>query len=202
MAGIIPLETLFLNKFVEVNLERYKDDPEMLPLFQNLELGDIVISDLVPGIAEPQVATVTSENRNFRGVLQRWLPALLDKPEPFTLKNEGSPLADINELVEQTVPGAYGYLSEGEVFPGLVLPNTTTPETLEVAAKAIFQSTFGFIIGDDELTVTGGTLSVTMNVYTRGSIPLVVAPGGVMTIPPTNYKRLAYPEDRFPYNVT
>lgn len=202
MAGIIPLATLFLNKFVEVNLERYKDDPVMLPLFQNLELSDIVISDLVPGVTEPQVATVSSDNRNFRGIQQRWLPAFLAKPDPFALKNPGTPLAEINDLTEQVDPGIYGYLNEGEVYPGMVLPKETTPATLEAAAKATFQSNFGFVIGNDELTVGENTLSVTMNVYTRGSIPFVVAKGGVMTIPPTNYKRLAHPEDKYPYSVT
>lgn len=201
MAGIIPLETLFLNKFVEVNQERYKDDPVMLPLFQNLEVGDIIISDLVPGVAEPQVATVSSDNRNFRGIQQRWLPAFLAKPDPFTLKNPSTPLASIDELAEQVEAGVYGYLSEGEVLPGMVLPSTTIPDTMETSAKATFQSNFGYVIGDDELTVTSGVLSVAMNVYTRGSIPFTVAKGGVMTIPPTNYKQLAHPEDKFPYSV-
>lgn len=201
MAGIIPLATLFLNKFVEVNLERYKDDPVMLPLFQNLELGDIIISDLVPGVAEPQVATVSSENRNFRGILQRWLPAFLAKPDPFALKNPDSPLASIDDLVEQVDPGVYGYLLDGAVLPGMVLPKETVPDTLEDNAKATFQSSFGYFIGNDELTVGTNTLSVAMNVYTRGSIPFVVAKGGVMTIPPTNYKQLAHPEDKFPYTV-
>lgn len=201
MAGIIPLATLFLNKFVEVNLVRYADDPEMLPLFQNLELSDIVISDLVPGVAEPQVATVSSANRNFKGLLQRWLPAFLDKPDPFTLKNPNTPLADIVALADQEEPGMYGYLDEGVVFPGMVLPNDTMANTLEANAKATFLGSFGYAIGEDELTVSDNSLSVTMNVYTRGSIPMVVAKGGVMVIPPTNYKRLTHPEDLIPYNV-
>lgn len=201
MAGIIPLATLFLNKFVEVNLERYKDDPTMLPLFQNLELNDITISDLVPGVTEPQVATVSSENRNFRGILQRWLPAFLDKPEPFALKNPATPLASIEDLLEQVEPGVYGYLSEGVVFPGMVLPKETLSATLEANAKATFQANFGYTITDDELTISENALSVTMNVYTRGSIPFVVAKGGVMVIPPTNYKRLTHPEDLLPYNI-
>jgi len=201
MAGIIPLATLFLNKFVEVNLVRYKDDPEMLPLFQNLGLNDIVISDLIPGVAEPQVATVSSDSRNFRGILQRWLPAFLDKPEPFALKNPVTPLASINDLLEQADPGVYGYLSDGEVFPGMVLPKDTLSTTLEANAKALFQSNFGYAINDEELTVNENSLSVTMNVYTRGSIPFVVAKGGVMVIPPTNYRRLAHPEDKYPYPV-
>lgn len=201
MAGIIPLATLFLNKFVEVNLLRYADDPVMLPLFQNLELNDIIIADLVPGVAEPQVATVSSDNRNFRGIRQRWLPAYLDKPEPYALKNPTTPLADINALLEQEEPGVYGYMSEGEVFPGMVLPSSTLSATLEANVKATFQSNFGYAIGNDELTVGENSLSVTMNVYTRGSIPFVVAKGGVMIIPPTNYKRLAFPEDKFPYSV-
>lgn len=201
MAGIIPLATLFLNKFVEVNLVRYADDPEMLPLFQDLELSDIVISDLVPGVAEPQVATVSSANRNFKGLLQRWLPAFLDKPEPYTLKNPITPLANISALADQDEPGMYGYLDEGVVYPGMVLPNDTMSNTLEANAKATFLGSFGYSIGADELTVSDNSLSVTMNVYTRGSIPMVVAKGGVMVIPPTNYKRLAHPEDKFPYNV-
>lgn len=201
MAGIIPLATLFLNKFVEVNLLRYADDPVMLLLFQNLELGDIIISDLVPGVAEPQVATVSSDNRNFRGILQRWLPAFLDKPEPFTLKNPANPLASINDLLEQEEPGVYGYMSDGEVFPGMVLPGDTLSSTLEANVKATFQSNFGYAINNDELTVNENSLSVTMNVYTRGSIPFVVAKGGIMVIPPTNYRRLAHPEDKFPYPV-
>lgn len=201
MAGIIPLETLFLNKFVAVNLDRYKDDPAMLPLFQDLELGDITISDLVPGVAEPQVATVSSENRNFRGIQQRWLPAFLAKPDPFALKNPTTPLASVTELGEQEDPGVYCYLSDGEVLPGMVLPSETIPSTLEANAKAMFQSSFGYAIGSDELTVGSNSLSVAMNVYTRGSIPFAVAKGGVMTIPPTDYRRLAHPEDKFPYPV-
>jgi len=201
MAGIIPLETLFLNKFVEVNLERYKDDPKMLPLFQGLELNDITISDLVPGVAEPQVASVSSENRNFKGILQRWLPAFLAMPDPFGLMNPGAPLPDFTALTEQLDPGVYGYIENGEVVPGMVLSNKTTEETLEANAKAMFLSSFNFAIDPDELVVSQTALSVTMNVYTRGSITFVIAPGGQFTIPPTNYKQLAYPEDRFPYTV-
>ena len=198
MAGIIPLATLFLNKFVQVNLDRYSDDPTMLPMFQNLELSDITISDLVPGVTEAQVATVSSHNRNFRGILQRWLPAYLDKPEPFSLMNLNAPLSDINQLLEQTAPGIYGYLDEGVVFPGMVLPKDTLANTLEANAKETFLGNFMYTIDTDELTFNSNSLSVTMNVYTRGSIPFVIAKGGVMVIPPTDYKRLTYPEDLLP----
>lgn len=109
---------------------------------------------------------------------------------------------DINALLEQEVPGIYGYMSEGEVFPGMVLSSSTLSSTLEANAKATFQSNFGYAIDNSELTVGENSLSVTMNVYTHGSIPFVVAKGGVMVIPPTNYKRLAYPEDKFPYSDT
>lgn len=196
MAGTIPLATLFLNKFVETNLERYKDDPEMLPLFQNLTLSEIVISDLTPGVPEAQTATVSSASRNFRGVEQAWLPAFIDSPLAFTLSNPGAPLADLAALGEQTVPGVYGYTVGGKVVPGLVLASDTDETTREANAKSVFQSAYKYVIADSELTVDGDSLDITLNAYTRGSLVHVVALVPVKVIPATDYGRLEYPEDQ------
>lgn len=194
MAGTISLQQLFLNKFLEVNLDRYADDPEMLPLFQGLTLAEIVISDLNPGVPEAQTATVSSASRNFRGVQQAWTPAFLNSVNAFTLMNKDTPLANLAELSEQTVPGVYGYTDGATVVPGLVLPSDTDSTTLEANAKAGFQSAYKYVIADSELTVGENDLSVTLNAYTRGSIVHVVAEVAVKVIPATDYGRLAYPE--------
>lgn len=194
MAGTIALESLFLAKFISVNEERYADEPDMLALFTGLQLGDIVISDLNPGVPEAQTATVSSTARNFRGIQQAWLPAFLDHERPFTLLNPGAPLADIGLLDDQTVPGAYGYLDAAVVKVGLVLPSDTEADTLEAKTKEVFQGSFKYVIADSELTVTETEVSITLNAYVRGSLPHVIAAVPVMVIPPTDYGRLEWPE--------
>lgn len=194
MAGVIALESLFLAKFISVNQDRYSADPEMLALFDNLQLSDIVISDLTPGVPEAQTATVSSTTRNFRGVQQAWLPAFLDSEKPFTLLNPGAPLADIGALDDQTVPGVYGYLDAAVVKVGLVLPSDTDETTLEAKTKEVFQGSFKYVIADTELTVTDTEVSITLNAYVRGSLPHVIAAVPVIVIPPTDYGRLEWPE--------
>lgn len=194
MAGTIPLQQLLLNKFVEVNLVRYADDLEMKPLFENLTLAEISITDLVPGVTEPQMATISSTARNFRGVQQEWLPAFLNSPKAFTALNAEAPLVSLAALSEQTVPGLYLYIEGPDTLPGLVLPHDTTPETLEANAKSAFQSAYKYVIADSELTVGADTVSVDMNPYTRGSITHVTAALAVITIPATDYGRLEYPD--------
>lgn len=196
MAGTIPLAQLFLNKFVEINQDRYSDDPEMLPLFDNLTLSEITISDLVPGVPEAQTATVSSASRNFRGIQQAWLPAFLDAPNAFTLLNKEAPLASVNDLGSQTVEGVYGYLDADGVTVrvGVVLPSDTDAGTREVNAKATFQSAYKYVIADNELTVDADSINITMNAYTRGEIPHVVALVAPKVIPATDYGRLEYPE--------
>ncbi len=195
MAGTIALESLFLAKFVAFNQDRYENDPDMLALFTNLQLSDITITDLVPGVPEAQTATVSSITRNFRGVQQAWLPALLDSEKPFTTLNPGAPLADFAALDDQTVPGVYGYLDNAVVKVGLVLPSDTDADTREANAKQVFQEAFKYIIGDGELTVTEDALEINLNAYVRGSLPHVTAAVPVIVIPPTDYGRLEWPEE-------
>lgn len=194
MAGTIPLQQLFLNKFVEVNLARYASDPDMRPLFENLTLDDITISDLVTGAPEVQTATVSSAARNFRGIQQKWLPAFLNSPNAFIALNQEAPLASAADLTAQTVPGLYLYTSGSDVLPGLVLPFNTTAGTREANAKSLFQAAFKYVINDSELTVDASTLSVLLNTYTRGSIVHAIGTEAVKVIPPTDYGRLEYPE--------
>ncbi|MNM20166.1 hypothetical protein D3C81_305010 [compost metagenome] len=194
MAGTIPLEQLFLNKFVEVNLARYENDAEMLPLFQNLTLSEITISDLVPGVPEQQTATVTSVSRNFRGVTQQWLPAFLNSPNAFVLKNKDTPLANAAALADQTTPGAYVYTDGADTKVGLVLSASSTSGTQQEDVKAVFQDAYRYIISSDELTTDTTTITVAMNAYTRGSLVYAIGSEPVKVIPPTDYGRLEYPE--------
>lgn len=194
MAGTIDLKQLLLNKFVEFNLTRYADDPEMLPLFQGLTLDEVTISDLVTGVAEPQMATISSTSRNFRGLQQEWLPAFINSRHAFTALNEATPLVDEAALADQTVPGVYLYTSGADVLPGLVLPHDTVPATLEANAISVFQGGYKYVIGDEELTVDDTTLSIALNPYTRGSLVHVTASVAVVEIPATDYGRLEYPE--------
>lgn len=194
MAGTIPLEQLFLNKFVEVNLDRYQNDPEMLPLFQNLTVSEITISDLTPGVPELQTATVTSVSRNFRGITQQWLPAFLDSPNAFVLKNKGAPLADAAALADQTTPGAYIYTDGADTRVGLVLSASSTSGTQEADAKAVFTDAYRYVIDADEVETTTTTVAVTLNAYTRGSLVYAIGKEPVKIVPPTDYGRLEYPE--------
>ncbi|MBS9733499.1 hypothetical protein, partial [Pseudomonas aeruginosa] len=117
MASNLPIQTIFLDKFVEFNKDRYKDDAEMLALFDGLTLADITISDITADGANPELqsATVTSVSRNFKGVEQKWLPANINTPFAFVVVNKGAPLTGEDQLAKQTTPGAYVYLvGEGE----------------------------------------------------------------------------------------
>lgn len=194
MAGTIKLEQLFLDKFVEYNKTRYADDPVMLPLFKNLTLDEIVISDLDSSGPVIQSATVSSANRNFRGIEQSWTPADLNSVNAFTLVNPGAPLTSFAEVGKQTVAGVYAYTSGSDVFPALALPADTTPENREAAVRALFQSSYKYIITDAELTVSELNVSVTTNSYTRGTVLHTLSKAPVMAIPETDYGQLVYPE--------
>lgn len=195
MPGTIPLEQLFLDKFVEVNQSRYQDDLGMLPLFINLTLDEIVISDLVPGVAEPQVATVTSKSRNFRGLTQRWLPAFLDTPFAFFVQNKGNPLASVSELANQETPGAYIYLAAGQSKVGFVLPFNTAEANKQTAIRTLFLDKFRYYLDPADLSTTTSQISITMNAFARGTLPYVIGKEGIKLLDPYDYGLLTNPTE-------
>lgn len=201
MASNLPIQTIFLDKFVEFNKDRYKDDAEMLALFDGLTLADITISDITADGTNPELqsATVTSVSRNFKGVEQKWLPANINTPFAFVVVNKGAPLTSEAELADQTTPGAYVYLvGEGEEAVqrvGLVLASTTTTETQAADALALFKANFEYVLDDADVdTATAKVLKVTTNPFTRGELVYEIGKAPIIEIPETDYGRLEFKE--------
>lgn len=190
---------LVLNQFVPFNTNRYKDDPEMLPLFQGLTLDEVVISDLVVNDTNPEryVSTITSASRGFRGVKQEWERGEFNDPNGFKILNRATPATSLTDITDKyNTPGAYSYTDGGVTKVAvLALKGADDAESI-VNAKATFVSSYLFL--DTELNVTVAvTLDAitpeTTNPYMVGTIKLLSVDAEKI-IPPTFYGKLVYPE--------
>lgn len=185
---------LFVEVFTRFNLDRYENDPVMLPLFQGLTEADVTVTDITAisqPIAGSRRSTVTSLSRNFKGIEQDWSPAVAETtPTLFIVVNTGGPLADLNELETQTTPGVYTYSEGATTKVGVVIGADVEEADFATAVEAVLRAGLVYDIptvnvpnGGTTIVLTGDTFSGTLE-WVQGTAPVIV-------IPPTYYGVLA-----------
>lgn len=177
---------LFVERFTRFNLNRYANNPGMLSLFQGLTEAEIRVSEITELGNGRLTSTVSSTSRNFRGIEQSWTPAPADtSANIYNLKNT-VPLADINALAAQTVPGLYAYADADQILIGAVIPYNTLDANINAAAKAVVEA--GLIYEVPLIVVMPGSPVVTLDGTTiKGTMKWVRGTSSIRIIPPTNY---------------
>lgn len=193
---------LFHERFVKYNLDRYKDDPKMLPLFQGLTLGMVSITDITD-ISEPvegsRRSTVTSVARNFKGIEQDWTPAdAATTVKLYTLSNEDPliPLPDLDALKEQTAVGVYSYLDvDGTtVKAGVVIAADVEEAGFAAAVETALKAALKYDIPEVNVPEGGTTIELIGDTF-LGTLEWVQGAAEIIIIPPTYYGVLDVEEE-------
>lgn len=160
---------LFLDRFIEVNVERYADRPSIAQIFQNLTLGQVVFSNYKEVILEnDQVAHQFDVDMPgvFTGKNQMYYPAdyLVHDVAAF----ESEDLIAEDEKNRQGVAGIYHLDPQGGF--SLVLNGDLASDKVHalVKEKCLYELT------NDEIVVSEDLTSVTIKSQTViGVIPVV-----------------------------
>lgn len=151
---------LFLDRFIEVNVERYKDNPALVTMFQNLTLGQIIFSNYRETVLESgQVAHLY--DMEVPGVFiarnQMYYPAEYEVHHVTTITKKEVPVEDLNKQGEQ---GVYTDVSGNGV--AVVLKGDLDVPTI----KALIKDKCAYNISDDEITVNQALDTVTIRTHT------------------------------------
>jgi len=191
---------LFHERFVKFNLDRYKDDPKMLPLFQGLTLGMVSITDITD-ISEPvegsRRSTVTSVARNFKGIEQDWTPAdAATNVKLYTLGNEDPlvPIADLETLKEQTAVGVYSYLDGETVKAAVVISAEVEEAGFAAAVETALKAALKYDIPEVNVPEGGTTIELIGDTF-LGTLEWVQGAAEIIVIPPTYYGQLDVEEE-------
>lgn len=182
---------LFVERFVSFNQNRYKDDPAMAPLFNNLTEAELEVTNIVDADGgAKRSATVRSLARNFIGENQTWTPGLA--ATDLNLYNLTSD--DIVEskaaLGEITVPGVYAYEDEGEIKVGIVVQFDTEEEGEAAVVEQVLRAGLVYEPGTITVDSAANTVEIGGNTYV-GILDYVIGTEPVKVIPATDYGVLA-----------
>lgn len=181
---------LFFERFLEYNLERYKDDPVWLARFTGLTFADVTISNIIEIVdGARRSSMVVSAKRRFKGFNQIWTPAPAETDlELYQLKND-TPLASLEEAQEQTEVGMYSYIDGEEIKVVVVIGESTAVEDEPAAVEAVFRSAINYNITDVEVPVGGTTVVLAGDTY-AGTLQWVKGLAELLVIPDTDYGQL------------
>lgn len=179
---------LFFERFLEYNLERYKNNPTYLNLFTNLTYQEVIISSIIPTMnGERRSATVTSATRRFKGINQSWTPAKAGRdPNLYNLLNV-DPLPDLETVQKVTTPGMYSYMDGTQVKIMIVIPFTTQANQVDATLYSLFNNAIRYQVTRPTLVDT--TYVVDGDTYT-GPIEWIRAASSILIIPDTDYQQL------------
>lgn len=128
-----PSSALFINEFVSVNKESYKDNPETIDMLNKVTVENTVFKNLKKFINDDKVCIVEADlksNGVIVGIKQSWTPAEYQSEIAFTVNQE--PLLP-EELEEVTSVGMYEVLDGTGDVPGMaVICPTLETEQLTV----------------------------------------------------------------------
>jgi len=178
---------LFVERFIKFNKSRYANDPEYLALFEGLQESEIQFGPVTDPGDGTLVMTIASASRNFTCLPpQSWTPSDASKtPGLFVLKNF-TPLADINELEAQTVPGLYSYMDGPNTLVGVVIDYSVADGSEAPAIAAVVTASLRYAI-PTILTQPGDTFVQLIGFTYRGNLEWVKGALGIRVIPPTDY---------------
>lgn len=181
---------LFFERFLEFNLDRYKDDPTYLAAFTDLTFAEVTIADIVKTDGDTRrSATVTSATRHFKGLNQSWTPAKAATDlKLYTLLNE-VPLVDIGKLSEQTVPGLYSYVDGEEVKVAVVIANGVEEEEQDAAVEMVLRAGLVYDIPTVTVNSVGSSVALIGDTF-EGTLMWFEGAAEILEIPDTDYGQL------------
>lgn len=100
---------LFLDKFIEVNKQKYADEPEVLALLEGLTLADVVFDsiEIDESLGEGgRIASFHSPSRKFNAPQQQWLCSTLQGKNVVTF-TDAKVFDDKAAVKALTAPGIY-----------------------------------------------------------------------------------------------
>ncbi|EJI5696471.1 hypothetical protein NFI00_000174 [Salmonella enterica] len=100
---------LFLDKFIEVNKQKYADEPEVLALLEGLTLADVVFDsiEIDESLGEGgRIASFHSPSRKFNAPKQQWLCSTLQGKNVVTF-TDATVFDDKAAVKALTTPGIY-----------------------------------------------------------------------------------------------
>ena len=179
MATKLNLVTLLLSAFAARHLEIYKDDPEMLPLFQDLTETDITVKDVVKQEDGTYSGVIQSTSRGFETPTQKWAPADLQSPNTFELANEEL-YPTLEEALNQTTPGVYAYLGgDGNALHALVVAE-------EADFPAAVQAALKYDVQPEDVVLPSSDLPANLTLetpYLTGTIPFGIVKSAMRMLP-------------------
>jgi len=181
---------LFFERFLEYNLERYKDDPKFLALFTGLAFPDVAISQIIEIVdGTRRSSMVVSAKRRFKGLNQIWTPAPAETDlDLYTLQND-TPLASLEEAQEQTEVGLYSYIDGEEIKVVVVIAEATADADIATTVESVFRSAIQYEIVDVEVPAEGTTIVLNGDTY-AGKLQWVKGLAEILVIPDTDYGQL------------
>jgi hypothetical protein len=157
----IPNYELFLKRFIEVNVEVYKDDPAFVAQLNALTLDTLVITNLRKADLEGKVYhTVDVEKVGLlKGFDQHYYPA--DYVEHHAAKLEDPEPKTVEVLQTRTLPGVYLVLVNETDHKSALLVNHGE-KTIE-ALTALVKAKSKVVLTDEQITVSEDLSTVTID---------------------------------------
>lgn len=181
---------LFFERFLEFNLERFKNDPVWLPKFQGLTFDMLTISDIQPIMGNTRRnSAVFSAARRFKGLNQSWTPANATTDLKLYKPVSPDPLADVTKLSEQTVAGVYFYVDGVDIKVGVVIAAGIAANDKAAAVEATLRAALVYDIPTVTVSGVGNTCVLVGNTF-EGSLIWAEGQEEILVIPDTDYGRL------------
>ena len=120
----IPNMQLFLDRFISVNRDRYKNAPAVITILDSLTLETVIFSEIRTTVDESGNLVRTVDiyvPKVMKAMNQSWLPAYYTTPRITDMVTQDVQVE--NSLINLTVPGIYFYQDRNKIQQGcLVVP--------------------------------------------------------------------------------
>ena len=147
---------LFLNRFIEVNQQKFADQPDVLALLDGLTLADVTFTRLE---ADPslgtggRVADLHSDSRKFDAKSQQWLCATLAGKDVITTIDD-TLHPSVDDIKAQAVQGLYR-MKVGSVESVVLALDHAAATEAEIGALVVslLKADLQFAVEDAEITL-------------------------------------------------
>lgn len=181
---------LFIERFIEYNLVRYKDNPKMLVKFEGLTSEMVTVSDIQPIMeGSRRNSAVFSAPRRFKGINQSWTPAKAETDLKLYKPVTEEPLASKAKLAEIVEQGVYFYVDGQEVKVAIVIANGIDVALQPAAVESTLRAALVYDIPKVAVPGTGNTCILTGNTF-EGTLYWVEGQAPIEVIPETDYGQL------------
>lgn len=185
---------LFFDRFLEFNLERYKDDPKWLPKFTGLTFSMLTISDITPIMGNTRRnSAVFSAARRFRGLNQSWTPAKAETDLKLYKPVSPDALPSVDKLSEQVEAGVYFYVDGSDIKVGVVIANGIEAGQQAAAVESTLRAALVYDIPTVTVAGVGNSVALVGDTF-EGSLVWAIGQEAIEVIPDTDYGQLVAPE--------